>query len=98
MNSIRQLEQKLEASQETIIDQLKTIEKFRDLVRHLQVRGTFVGVVYCGRGLLQTDLTELRKQPKEEQEEEESVSSISSSETMLSQLKTSSAIQAYSRV
>ena len=60
--------------------------------------GTFVGVVYYGRGLLQTDLTELRKQPKEEQEEEESVSSISSSETMLSQLKTSSAIQAYSRV
>ena len=54
MNNIRQLEQKLEASQESIIDQLKTIEKFRDLVRHLQVWGRLwawfiMGVVYCRR-------------------------------------------------
>ncbi|XP_003384705.1 PREDICTED: dynactin subunit 1-like [Amphimedon queenslandica] len=79
MNNIRQLEQKLDASQETIVDQQKTIDKFRDLVRHLQ-----------------TDLTELRKQPKEEQGEVESTPSIVSSETMLSQIKTS-AVQAYSR-
>ena len=31
-----QAERKLEATQETIIDQQQTIEKFRDLVRHLQ--------------------------------------------------------------
>ena len=38
MNTVRQMERKLEASQETIIDQLQTIEKFRELVRHLQVQ------------------------------------------------------------
>lgn len=31
-----QAERKLEATQETIIDQQQTIEKFRELVRHLQ--------------------------------------------------------------
>ena len=31
-----QSERKLEATQETIIDQQQTIEKFRELVRHLQ--------------------------------------------------------------
>ena len=33
---ILQSERKLEATQETIIDQQQTIEKFRELVRHLQ--------------------------------------------------------------
>lgn len=37
MNTIRQMERRVEASQETIMDQLQTIEKFRELVRHLQV-------------------------------------------------------------
>ena len=37
MNTIRQLERKLDASQETIVDQQQTIEKYRELVRHLQV-------------------------------------------------------------
>ena len=37
MNTVRQMERRVEASQETIIDQLQTIEKFRELVRHLQV-------------------------------------------------------------
>lgn len=56
-----------------------------------------MGVAY-GCGLLQTDITELRKHPKEEQGEgAESTPSIVSSETMLSQIKTS-AVQAYSRV
>lgn len=39
MNIVRQMERKLEASQETIVDQQQTIEKFRDLVKHLQVGG-----------------------------------------------------------
>ena len=38
LNTIRQLERKLEASQESIVDQQQTIEKYRELVRHLQVR------------------------------------------------------------
>lgn len=37
LNTIRQMERRLEASQETIMDQLQTIEKFRELVRNLQV-------------------------------------------------------------
>ena len=37
MNSIRQMERRLDASQETIVDQQQTIEKFRELVRQLQV-------------------------------------------------------------
>ena len=36
-NQIRQLERRLDASQDTIIDQQQTIEKFREVVRHLQV-------------------------------------------------------------
>lgn len=39
MNNIRQMERRLEASQETIVDQQQTIEKFRELVRQLQVTG-----------------------------------------------------------
>lgn len=37
MNTVRQLERRLEASQDSIVDQQLTIEKFRELVRHLQV-------------------------------------------------------------
>lgn len=36
-NQIRQLGRRLEASQDSIIDQQQTIEKFREVVRHLQV-------------------------------------------------------------
>ena len=36
-NQIRQLGRRLDASQDTIIDQQQTIEKFREVVRHLQV-------------------------------------------------------------
>ena len=41
MNNIRQMERRLEASQETIVDQQQTIEKFRELVRQLQVTGNW---------------------------------------------------------
>ncbi len=44
MNTVRQMERRLEASQETIVDQLQTIEKFRELVRHLQVQCTCISV------------------------------------------------------
>jgi dynactin 1 len=36
LNRVRQMEMKLDASQETIVDQQQTIEKFRELVRGIQ--------------------------------------------------------------
>lgn len=94
MNSIRQMQLKLDASQETIVDQLQTIEKFRELVRHLQVGE---GISDCFNLLYvppQSDLAEVRKQPKEEEGVTESLPSVVAHD--FSQMKTS--VQSYSRV
>ena len=104
LNTIRQLERRLDASQESIVDQQQTIEKYRELVRHLQVRAKIMCVSERHITLsccLQADITELRQRPQDEGDNKVSLLGPDTAgarpDSMLTQLKTTT-VKTYSRV